>query len=300
MDIVSIALAAAMLMFPVKDAMEQPVRMLTVEQAQMMVLSEEEAFRPMAWTSRPVTALSLSYGYITLEYDISRADFTENSALYLAHAKVSFVPGYAAHQNGFEYVDGVPFEENAYLKSGFVQLELVDSGSSGHAKGTPKAMWPNSSDFQTTFSSSYGGTLSISNTLESGLELGNGGILKANVGGSTTTGMSLSFSKQTSTLTDDPYVSAQYENNNPYCASWNYEVVEAEIAGKVTYTIDVYLLTEITSNGGSGELVSFKITSCFNLQQKRLFGWSDIQNIGENGDPIPFEAYNIVDAYYYN
>ena len=47
MDIVSIALAAAMLMFPVKDAMEQPVRMLTVEEAQMMVLSEEEAFRPM-------------------------------------------------------------------------------------------------------------------------------------------------------------------------------------------------------------------------------------------------------------
>lgn len=38
MDIVSIALAAAMLMFPVKDAMEQPVRMLTVEEAQMMVL----------------------------------------------------------------------------------------------------------------------------------------------------------------------------------------------------------------------------------------------------------------------
>ncbi len=299
MNILSVALATAMLLFPVKDVMEQPVRMLTVEEAQTMTQSEE-VFGPMSWTTRPLTTGSTRYGYMYMEYDISRADYTEDSALYLAHVKISFVPGYAAYQNDFEYQEGIPFEENAYLKSGYVQIELVNAGSPGNAKSTPKAMWPNSNDFQTTFSSSYGGSLSISNTLEAGIELGNGGTLKADFGGSTTTGMSFSFAKQMSTLTEDPFVSAQFENSNPNCAAWNFEIVNPDVAGKVTYAIDVYLLVEAASNGGSDEYVEFRVHHRMRLQREVRGNYEEIDLKIPASDRYFLESSPLIEACFYN
>lgn len=257
-----------MLMFPVKDVMEQPMYSLSYEEAVQEQALNDESFTPVAWSTRPFQLIDSNKGYVyKISSDVSRALYTENSRLYLAHVQIDFTPGYAAVQNGMS-----GYVENNYLKSGYVHLTIVDPEKPDHANVTSKAMWPKSDDFTSTFSSSYGFEMSVSNSIETGLEIGNGGSISASVSASNETSMSVYFNKSISTITDDPFVSAQYASGNPLSATWNFEVLNWEVAGKVTYSLDVYYLFETSPKNRYNDKIDIQLSVGLTTQYKNIFG----------------------------
>ena len=268
MYFLSVALAAAMLVFPVKDALEQPFYSLSYEEAVAKQTLNDDAFTPVAWSTRPYQLIDNNKGYVyKISSDISRALYTENSRLYLAHVVIDFTPGYAAVQNGMS-----GYVKNNYLKSGYVHLTIVDSEKSDHANVTSKAMWPKSDDFTSTFQSSYGYEMHVSNIIEEGLEIGNGGILSGSLNGSSETSMSFDFDKSISTITDDPFVSAQYASGNALSATWNFEVLNAEVAGKATYSLEVFYLFEASPKSNKNDKIDIQLSVGLTTQYKIIFG----------------------------
>lgn len=258
MYFLSVALAAAMLVFPVKDALEQPMYSLTYEEAVESRILNDESFTPVAWNSRPYKVIDDKKGYVYITGDVSRALYTENSRLYLIHVDASFTPGYAAVQNGMSGYGG-----NNYLHSGFIHLTVIDTEESDHAYATSKAMWPKSDDFTTTFTSTYGFESNVANIIEAGISLGNGGVLSAGIGMQNETSMKLAFTQSVSTVSDDPFLSAQYSGNSDLSATWNFEVINDELVGKATYNLEVFYLIEVSPKNGYADKVVINLSIGF-------------------------------------
>lgn len=264
-DIISIALAAAMIMFPVKDVLEQPMYSLTYEEATESRILNDESFTPVAWSSRPYKVLDDQKGYVYINSDVSRALYTENSRLYLIHVYASFTPGYVAAQNGMSGYGG-----NNYLHSGFIHLTVINTEASDHVDAASKAMWPQSDDFITTFTSTYGFELNVANAIEAGISIGNGGILSAGIGGQNETSMKLAFTRSVSTVSDDPFLSAQYAGDRDLSATWSFEVINDEIAGKATYNLEVFYLIEVSPKNEYNDKVEIELSIGFKTIHKVL------------------------------
>lgn len=250
MYFLSVALAAAMLMFPVKDVLEQPVRVLTAEEAMQVETQSDEPFSLTSWSTRPIQLLNSKDGYAYITFDISRALYTEESRLYLAHVSASYTPGYAADKNHMIYQGNEGYNANSVLKDGFLKLTVVDTDQADHCNAAAKAFWPNSSDFETTFHSSFSLEANYSSSFNWGISVGNGALLEVELGGENETEFKLSFSKEESVLTEDPFVSAQYVGGNPLGVSWNFEVISSDFTAKTTFTLDAFYLIEVSPKNG--------------------------------------------------
>ena len=259
-DIISIALAAAMLMFPVKDAMEQPVRMLSAQEAAQVAEQTDQTFSPTSWSTRPIQLLNSEYGYAYITFDISRALYTENSRLYLVHVTADYTPGYIAYRNGETYLGTEEYNKNSHLSEGYLKLSVKNTNQPNYCNVNSKAMWPKSDTFTTTITSEFGFNATFSNDLINGIEIGNGGNLSASAEAGSGTSLSFSFIKEKSTVSDDPYLSAQYSSGDNLTAIWNFEVRNHNPVGRATYTLDVFYLLEVSPKNGLNDEIRVELS----------------------------------------
>jgi len=165
-----------------------------------------------------------------------------------------FTPGYQAVQN---HVTG-NYVDRARIGKGFVHLtseRYTDSskGATGNSLDS-KLLWPKSSSYKTTVSSSYGVNMNFSFDRTSGVELDDGGNLSAKAGESEGTGIDFSFNRTSSTVTDNPQISTQFCSSNYNQGQWYYELVHSgkddtpNTVGKSTYSLQSYMLFEMENN----------------------------------------------------
>lgn len=208
------------------------------------------------------------YAYSYMEWFM--APYTTKSNLMLIHNKTSFTPGYVAAKNGESGYDG-----SRYLYSGYFHYTLeryvdAEKGKVGPSV-VPQAMWPLSTTYETTISSSFGVSLGVN--VEDGAEydVGDDAMkVVAKEGAS----LAISYSTSLSTVGEEPSLSAQYSPSNPMEAQWSYQFKGAREAGCVTYILDTYYLFEIDNysavNCGRD---SFIITVSARMTTYYQYGW---------------------------
>lgn len=183
-------------------------------------------------------------GYVYYNMDVYKLPYTSKSNLYLIHVITDWTPGYIAYKN-----TNTKYDESRSLSKGYVHLTLErysDEDKSAYgSKITPKAMWPLSSNVETTITSSYGLSLMSNNGLEKGLNLGEGGSISLNKTSSNSTALTFSYNKSQSSTADDPWLSSQTNSENVLEAQWYFEIQNKEIAGRITYTLETYYLFEM-------------------------------------------------------
>jgi len=193
-------------------------------------------------------------GYVYYKLDVYQAPYTENSNLYLIHTETMFTPGYQAVQNH----DTGNYVDRARIGKGFVHLTLErykesSKGAAGNCLES-KLLWPNSSSYKTTVSSSYGVNMNFSFDRTRGVELDDGGNLSAKTGDNEGTEIDFSFNRTSSTVTDNPQISTQFCSSNYNQGQWYYELVHSgkddtpNIVGKSTYSLQSYMLFEMENN----------------------------------------------------
>ena len=233
---------------------------------------ENSIFYRYSGYSSPAKDLDCDDGYIFYNFEVFRANYTTVSDLYLVHTNSSFIPGSVARRNGNDNY------KDYKLKHGYVHLILqratTDSGGIGGSI-VPKAMWPKSTDFQTTISSSYSSNYVFSNSsgLESGCDLGSGATLKSDRSNS----LSISFDKSKTTISSDPVLSAQFSPNSSMEAQWSFQVQNAEPVGDTTFTFDQYFLFEMKNDASGVSSSAFDVLYSVNFcgQFKTLWWYNE-------------------------
>lgn len=208
---------------------------------------ENNSFILIGHSSAPVLTLECDDGYVYHYMEIYKASYTSNSDLYLAKIQNSFTPGHVAVVNGTTKTNGEAFKDY-YLRRGYVHMGLsryFDEAYYG-PNISIKAMWPTSSSFSTTITSSFGFNAQFSNEFQQGVSFGDGIIIQADVGSSNSTALTINFSKTVSTTSENPFLSAQYSADNNFEAQWNFDFTDIRSAATaVTYTFNTYLLFEM-------------------------------------------------------
>lgn len=236
---------------------------------------ENSIFYKYSGYPSPAKDLDCEDGYIFYNFEVFRANYTTVSDLYLVHTISSFVPGSVAKRNGSDKY------KDHKLKHGYVHLLLqmarTDDGGFGGSI-MPKAMWPQSTDFQTTISSSYGYNYVFSQSagLEVGYDMGCGASLKADK----SRGLSLSFSKSKATISADPVLSAQFAPETAMEAQWSFQVQNADPVGDTTYTFDLYFLFEMKNDAEGVSSTAFDVLYDVNFcgQHKVMWWYNDCKD----------------------
>ena len=155
-----------------------------------------------------------------------------------------------ANRNNTKRTDGSSFND-AYLKNGFVHVAAYQYQEQEYGgEIVYKGMLPMSSDSKTTITSSFGVSLSFSTEKNEGIKMDGAGKLEASIGVSNATSLAFTYQESTSTVTDDPMLSAQYAYNTSTKkteAQWDFSVLNERIGGGKTYTITSYLLFEMSN-----------------------------------------------------
>lgn len=232
---------------------------------------ENSLFYRLGGYPSPAKDLDCDDGYIVYNLEVFKCNYTSTSNLYIVHTASSFVPGHVARLNG-----NTNYKDYS-LKHGYVHLTIERANKDGIIGGeiSPKAMWPLSSDFTTTISSSFGSNLIFSKEQGSEITLGEGGELKTY--GNNSTALQFSFVKSKSTTSTDPVLSAQYSSDNICEAQWSFEILKADIAGNCTYSFDQYFMFEMktNSNGISNDAFNIIYSVDFCGQFYLLWKWRE-------------------------
>ncbi len=197
-----------------------------------------------------------------------KSSFTSESDLYIVHTSSAFTPGCVARVNGeSKYKDYL-------LKRGFVHLTLERINENGKVGGTiyPKAMWPQSTSFTTTISTSTSTTSSLGRDYSA--EIGDGASLKS----ANSYGLTFSFDKSVSSISSDPRISAQFSSESIMEAQWNFEVINRDMAGKTTFSFEQYFLFEMKKDANGCNSDAFIVNYSVNYQgqyQGFLWAWYD-------------------------
>lgn len=226
-------------------------------------------FNVLGGFDSPAKVLDCDDGYVVYDCEILKAKYTNQSNLYIVHTSTAFTPGYVARANNNQSY------KNYLLKSGYVHLTLEQVNQDGKIGGTiyPKNMWPKSSDFTTTISSSVSYGSSIGKSFSGELSLGDGG--KISCEDSTNSTLSFSFTKSMSTISDDPFVSTQLSSDSVNEAQWNFEVINRDLAGKTTYAFDQYFMFEMRTDAIDCNENAFILKYSVKFQgQYQVFFWA--------------------------
>lgn len=203
-------------------------------------------------SSEKVKAIDFKDGYVYYQIGIYKSEYTEKSNLYLFNVNMEFVPGHVANLNGDK-----SYDKGRYLSKGNLRFYVERYINSENEKQGPsfvfKESWPTSSTFTSTFSSSYGFNLSLSDLFTTGIEIGNGASLKVENQIGTTLGFS--FDKTHSTVVESPILSTQTSPNNPNEQQWSFSVPGSDhkYSGAVTYHLDTYYLFEMDNYSYIGD-----------------------------------------------
>lgn len=240
--------------------------------------SQTNPFVKLGGFPEPYKVIDNGDGYVYYNTETFRANYTDYSNLYLIHVETIFTPGYVAHANGETLSDGSSYKEYM-LKRGYVHLGLKQYTEDDKIGGTisPKLMWPSSSSVTTTFTSSYSTALSKGISFSTGIEIGNGGSIVGTAGVSNTTSITFTYTESKSNTVSDPMLSNQYSPSDNKEAQWNFEVSDAETAGKLSYHLDTYYMFEMTNNAKNCNVDAFVLdyTVLFQSQYHFLLGIID-------------------------
>lgn len=177
-------------------------------------------------------------GYFYYDMDVYFTDFTSVSRLFLIRVKVDFTPGCEAYDNGNK-----EFDSRFSLYKGYIHINLYQKLDL-YAQSSSIAVkqgWPQSSNFTSTVTSSYGSSINLNATLGAGVSLTEGLSAKAQAG----VGLSLSFNKSIAVTGPEPSISYQ-RGDSVKDMQWNYEYAEQ---GNNTYSLETYYLFEAKNNG---------------------------------------------------
>lgn len=196
------------------------------------------------------SVLECEDGYVYDQIDIYKHPFTESSDLYLYKVTAAFTPGVVANANGTKMKDGKTFAYS-YLYSGFMHVcvykyQYLEYGGDI----TYKAIAPLSSTTTTTVTSTYGKNMTSSFSAQAGVSVDTMGVIKANLGVSSSTSIGISYSNSVSTTSEDPVLSTQYaknQTNGKTEAQWSFSVINGRGAGEKTYWMTTYLLFEMSN-----------------------------------------------------
>lgn len=206
---------------------------------------DTSAFRQICNSMGPNRVINNRDGYTYVQSDIYRAAYTTMSDLYLVKNKFMMTPGYAADASGLSN-----YESGARLGKGHVSvlIKKYEDATLNQYGGdiVVKSFWPQSSSVTSTISSSFGCSFSPSFSIQKtiGAQIGDGATLSVEEGYGSSTSLSFSWSVSSSSVVADPMVSAQYLSSSNMGVSWNYEVINEDIAGKLTYNLSTYVLFE--------------------------------------------------------
>ena len=118
-------------------------------------------------------------GYFYYDMDVYFTDFTSVSRLFLIRVKVDFTPGCEAYDNGNK-----EFDSRFSLYKGYTHINLYQKLDL-YAQSSSIAVkqgWPQSSNFTSTVTSSYGSSINLNATLSAGVSLTEGLSAKAQAG----------------------------------------------------------------------------------------------------------------------
>ena len=208
----------------------------------------------------PYKVLECDDGYVYYNLEIYKACYTIYSNLYLLHIESVFTPGYVANMNGDVQNNGNGYKKYM-LKRGYVHIGLSRYEDDNRYGGTiyPKSMWPSSSTTSTTFTSSFGSSSTIGKSLGAGIELGNGGILSVTGNASNSSSLTFTYDESLSSVVSDPILSNQYSSSNNLEAQWSFEILNKDIAGKISYHLDSYYLFEMSNDAYNCNVDAFII-----------------------------------------
>ena len=207
--------------------------------------------------SQPYLAKNDVNGYVYLDLSVYKLPYTESSNLYVLNYRASFTPGCVARING-ETINGRSYN-NVSLANGYlhVSAEKMNQGYRYSGNVSYKASWPSSSDIITTFTSSYGETLTNSESLS--ISIGEGGSIIPTIEGTISTSYTMNFNVSTSSVCADPLLSMQNSPNNFAQSQWSFETI-SNIAGRVTYHLNSYYLFEMDKTATNCDSDAFHAT----------------------------------------
>lgn len=211
--------------------------------------STTSPFVNMGGYSEPYKILDCDDGYAYYNVEIFKAEYTPVSNLYLLHVETVFTPGCVARINNNVQNNGNSYKDYM-LKRGYVHLGLKQYNENGAIGGeiSPKLMWPSSSTVTTTFTSSYSTSTTITGTFGAGIELGNGGSIGVTANASNSTSLTFTYNESLSSVVDDPILSNQYSSSDNKEAQWSFEIINKDVAGKISYHLDTYYMFEMRNN----------------------------------------------------
>lgn len=206
---------------------------------------------------------SSNKGYFYYDSDVYFSQFTTVSRLYLIHNKCQFTSGYIANING-----NPDFDSFFDLWSGYVHTSAskVTNGGYHSSSITMKSCWPQSSDFTSVVTSSFGVNYTIQRDIEAGTDLSSG----LTITSKTTNSFSFLFDRSVAVQSPEPYLSGQYSPTNSKEAQWNYQY---NAVGKATYTLDTYYLFEVKNDASAYQDYSFKFDVSVRMGNIAWQGW---------------------------
>lgn len=202
------------------------------------------------------------------------APYTNNSDLLLIHTRTEFVPGCVAYGNG-----DTEYDKSRKLSWGYVHINLEQyTDTNKNAYGgliEPIARWPMSSSVTTTVTSSFGTEFNVGFNQNTEISIGTDMSIKSSKGNKV--GLTISYDKSVSSTSEDPTLSSQTgaESNLDY--QWNWDIVNPDMTGSLTYTLDTYALFELDNSykncGRYAYVYTYEVR--FVSQYKFLWWWND-------------------------
>lgn len=218
---------------------------------------------------KPQNVLECEDGYVVFSSDLNKIYCNSYSDIYVFTSRVQFVPGYQARLNNQKRSDGSSFTNHS-LNSGFVHVKVhrfeYPERSSHGGNVSFKTMWPQSSTFTTSISSSYGSSFNF----DKEISVDSSGVLSFKKGSSFT----IETNSSTLTTGSDPILSAQNSQDTNEC-QWSFEVHDKDVVGKNTYWLQTNVMFEMDKNlkNSIRDAVSVDIDFKFTGAHKTLGIW---------------------------
>ena len=204
-----------------------------------------DGFSLVAHSSAPQKVIDCVDGYVYYYSEIYLADYTNDSYLVVDRVLTEVTPGCVAAANN----PSAGYDSSRHVSSGYVHFDVEKFVYGNNEIGGDVhylCSWPASSNFSTTYTSSWGSTLSGSSQWLTGVSLGNGMNLTAQ--NSYSTGLSFSFNYSLSTVSSDPVLSKQQAPSSSTETQWSYVTQNKQSAGAVTYSLESFYVFEIRKN----------------------------------------------------
>lgn len=208
------------------------------------------------------------FGYAVYRIGVSKYSAGDNSQLYIASIRTSFVPGSVANTNGDS-----SFYNNSRNKSGYVHM-TVEQAYDSNEKDTYGIRYGGLTYKKDYWPLNEPGVVSISSSVQAGLNFGysfTNGFSKdgLSISQNVNLGLNVSYSYSKTITTTNPALTVQSSFPNTDAIQWSYSYAESR-GSEETYHLQTFYMFELSNLRNSMRIGDFRLKINIMFGSRRL------------------------------